>query len=488
MKKLVLLLTLFAPALFAQTADVRLVALNVDRTTLTTGERFTVTMRWRNFGPDAAQGVVAEVGNGSGGFVVTGAGTSGWPCEPAFGGGSFTCRGAMPVDYEANMVVTMRAPTSGSAFALTGTVRSETNDPAPANNTQTINVTLVASSQQSSLSLSPTTQSQRTSAGLDASMPLTVANGGPQAAANLIVLIAAAPGSLVPIEASGAGWQCQHATHSAWVVSCLRPQLAAGENSRITVTTATPHTDGSYAFSARVSGERAFDPNPFDDVSTMTLVVGAAPETWTRILVPLVPAETPGANGSLWRSEVKMLTSGAMVEPQLGATGSHAGQFLYVREWEAGKVQLNARVWDVSRESETAGSEIPIAREPDFLSTPIELLGIPMAAHYRHTLRVYDLESRNGARVAIRVYANRETTPRANVVRTLTVASDAKAPNAQLPIEPAYLELDPAMLGSVADASTIRVEVEPLDAGERIWAFVSVTSNETHHVTTFSAQ
>jgi hypothetical protein len=72
-------------------------------------------------------------------------------------------------------------------------------------------------------------------------------------------------------------------------------------------------------------------------------------------------------------------------------------------------------VWDLSRAAETAGSEIPIVRENRFTTGTIALLGIPVAPHYRHTLRVYDFDGHTGSRVAIRVYANDELDPRAAI-------------------------------------------------------------------------
>jgi hypothetical protein len=41
---------------------------------------------------------------------------------------------------------------------------------------------------------------------------------------------------------------------------------------------------------------------------------------------------------------------------------------------------------------------------------------------------------------------------------------------------------------SLQGIDTLRVDVRPITEGTRIWSFVSVTNNETHHVTTFSAQ
>jgi len=145
-------------------------------------------------------------------------------------------------------------------------------------------------------------------------------------------------------------------------------------------------------------------------------------------------------------------------------------------------------VWDVSRETETAGSEVPIVREHRFSAAAQSILGIPVAPQYRHTLRVYDFDGRTGTRVAIRVYVNDESAPRASVERTLTAASTATTPTAQLPVHPAYLQLDPASLASLAGATTMRIEIQPLEEGVRLWSFVSATNNNTHHVTTFTAR
>lgn len=491
MRKALFILVLIAPSLLAQTADLRIVSLTVDRTTLQTGERFTVSMRWRNFGPDTARDVVAELGAGSGVFVVTGAGTSNWPCEPSHASSSFVCRGAfLAPGEEAHMVVTMRAPARGSSFTLPATVGAASHDPVPENNRQQVVVQLTTWQSAADISISPREQSHRVTPGAAVSMPVVVTNHGPAAAQNLIALLAFAPGTLIPIEASGAGWNCQHPTHSPWIVLCLRSQLAAGTSAPITVTTTAPQTDGTYAFSARVSAEQIHDANAANDSSSASIIVGTPPAepgvAYRHILVPLMPAEVPGANGARWKTETTILTNGVAIEPQLGTLAG--GQFIYVSEADEARVQLNARVWDVARETQTAGSEIPIVREREFRSSTVVLLGIPVAPHYRHTLRVYDFEGRSGARVAIRLYADDEAVPRASVIRTLGVASDARATPAQLPVHPGYLELDPASLAPLGGIDTLRVEVEPLDAGLRLWSFVSVTNNETHHVTTFSQQ
>jgi hypothetical protein len=492
MRKTLSALLLIAPSLFAQTSDLRVIELTATRTTLQTGERVQVSMRWRNNGPDPAENIVAELGGDSGIFVVTGAGTSGWPCEPSQAAASFVCRGAsLAAGAEAQMVVTLRAPARGSVLVLPATVRATTHDPVPENSTRNLLIPLTPAQLEADLTLMPREQTHRATPGTQLSMPFLVVNNSLADAQNVIALFAAAPGSLIPIEASGEGWSCEHPTHSPWIVLCLRSRLGASSPSPITVTTTAPQNEGNYLFSARVSAEPIYDLNAANDASSATITVGnptapPAGPAYRRILVPLMPAEVPGANGARWKTDTSILTSGVAIEPQLGTLAG--GQFIYVAEADEARVQLNARVWDVAREAQTAGSEIPIVREREFTSSTIVLLGIPVAPHYRHTLRVYDFDGRSGARVGIRVYADSETTPRASVTRTLGVVSNDKATSAQLPVHPGYLELDPGALTPLGGISTLRVEIEPLDEGLRLWSFVSVTNNETHHVTTFSRQ
>ncbi len=491
MRKLLSALLLIAPSLVAQNADLRITELTATRTALETGERVTVSMRWRNDGPDTAENITAELGAGSGIFVVTGAGTSNWPCEPSHASASFVCRGAsLASGAEAHMVVTLRAPTRGTSLILPATVRTTTHDPLPENNNRQLVIPLTAAGTEADLTLLPREQTHRATPGAPVSMPLLVVNNSLTDALNVITHIAAAPGSLIPIEASGEGWNCEHSTHSPWIVLCLRPRLGASSPSPITVTTTAPQSEGNYLFSARVSAEQVHDSDAANDSSSMTVTVGNPTTTpapaYRRILVPLMPAEVPGINGARWKTDTTILTNGVAIEPQLGTLPG--GQFIYVAEADEARVQLNSRVWDRARETLTAGSEIPIVREREFTSSTIVLLGIPVAPHYRHTLRVYDFDGRSGARVGIRVYADHETTPRASVTRTLGVFSTAKATPAQLPVHPGYVELDPALLAPLDGVSTLRVEIEPLDEGMRLWSFVSVTNNETHHVTTFSHQ
>jgi hypothetical protein len=514
MKKLLLILAL-APAVFAQTADLQIHTYFPTRETLQSGDRVTITMRWRNMGPDTAHDVVATVGAESGAFVLTAAGTSNWPCEPLFGNEGFSCRGTLAVGAEAEMVVSMLAPARDGRWFVNGSVAASTPDPRPDNNTMSLPFTLTASSKQANLSIVPRTQTHDVSAGARVMIPVAVRNGGQQDADDVKVVLGFEPATLIPINASGSGWSCFNATHSPWLITCTRSKLAANSEASILVDVpAMPRQDATYRFQARVAAERSFDTAPGNELAVATVNVGARTE-YARVLVPLIPNVTPGANGARWKAETTLLIrSDEQIElgpdpcafspvcPPVVLTyplqrpfpltsrfaDDVGGLFVYTLAKDIDKLDVGSRVYDVARLETTAGSAIAIPREEDFVARTISLLGIPVAPQYRHTLRVYDFEGRAGARVAVRVYANDDREPRGSFVQTLTLSRHARTyTDQQLPTHPAYLQLDPGALVGLAGATTIRLDVEPLD-GSRIWAFVSITNNDTHHVTTFSAQ
>lgn len=514
-RALVLLLAFtLSSALIADTADLQITTFTTSKSTVTTGESFSVVMRWRNFGPDTAQDVVATIGENSGAFVLTGAGTEHWPCEPTFGGDGFACKGFLAAGAKAEMIVTMLSPSEDTGpFFARGHVVSSTPDPQPANNSVATPMTLTPATANANLAIGPQTQEHQVAPDAAFSIPLMIRNAGPAVASDVFVSLSFTPGTRIPVTATGDGWACENPTHSPWLVVCRRPQLTAGATTPVTVSVTAPQNTGDYRMYARVAAAGLNDPS-LSNTSTVDVRVGPATTVWTRILVPLPPGQTQGANGSFWttkttallRSRIEMrpfyceellpcpaplpipiLQPFDLVRHQLRGDG--LGEFVLVRTKDASQIRLNSRVWDASRQTETAGSEIPIPRDDDFTKGTIALLGIPVAAHYRHTLRVYDLDGRNGARVAIRIYADTETTPRATTTGTLTLHPSAFLTTDQLlSTRPASLQLDPLQLASLAGASSMRIEIAPLDEGTRIWSFVSVTNNDTHHVTTISAQ
>jgi hypothetical protein len=523
MRKILLALSLVAaPALFAQTADVRITKMNLSVTPESTSQRVSLDIGWRNEGPNPARFVNVKVTGTPTPFYLQSVATTGWPCYPTPDGSSFSCQNLqLNPGAEAALVLQILTPPTPGTFTLRVEISAEQGDPQPANNSIEVVLPLQAAP-SADLSITPSAQTLITTAGAQVSLPLNVMNGGTNAVNQPVVYLSVPVTTDMPLfTAEGAGWTCGGLPYGPQAVICTRPRLNAGENAPLTVrTTATP-ADGTLTISARVRGEGHSDPFTGNDGATLTVQVGTPeeppppPEQWSQILIPLIGADAPGQDNSLWRTEVTaLIASDTQIEvhpgfcellpgcltilplplrkpfnayQQLaGFTSGALGQFIYVAPANEPRLHLNSRVYDVSRSEQTAGSEIPIARARDFRSTLVSLVGIPVAPQYRHTLRVYDLDGRAGGQVTIHVYADDETTPRATVVRALTLPSGARSTIQERPTHPAVLQIDLAHIASLTGAETVRVDIEPFDAGLRLWSFVSVTNNDTHHVTTFS--
>lgn len=518
-KALLALAVLIAPALLAQSADLRIASVLPSGTPTLTGERFAITVRWRNDGPNAASFVHLSVTGAPKPHYILSVATSGWPCYPDPEGTTYLCQNAtLAPGAEAELVLQLLTPPTAGPFSLTVRTSAAEHDPNPANNTVTLTFN-IAAAPAADLSISPTSQLYRVGANAPVTFPIDVRNAGPNPIQNLYAVITVPVTANLPsFTASGAGWSCAHPAYGAQAVICTRPRLNAGESAPLEVRTNAANPSGTHTYSIRVRGEGHSDPIVGNELATVTVTTEQeqATETWTRILVPLTGGEVPGSNNARWRTETTALISSETqigIEPNacrfqsvpcdpvplplnrpfdargtlVGFGDSPNGQFLFVREEHEPRLHLNSRVYDASRTEQTAGAEIPIVRESRFINAPVSIVGIPVAPHYRHTVRVYDLDGRNGAQVSIRVYANDELTPRVAVVRALAVPAGAVPVLAQqYSSHPGYLQAELGQLLTLAGIDTVRVEITPLDPAVRLWSFVSVTNNETHHVTTFS--
>jgi hypothetical protein len=127
------------------------------------------------------------------------------------------------------------------------------------------------------------------------------------------------------------------------------------------------------------------------------------------------------------------------------------------------------RVRDVTRNASSHGTEIPVVRLRDFSIRGVALLDVPMDARFRNTLRVYALQPTD---VEILIGS------RSHVITLAPGQSE---------FEPAY-----AMFTDFPadEAGNARVFVRPLtpitsppSRTEPIWAFVTVTNNDTQEIT-----
>ena len=505
------------PALFAQEADLAVVSAQLSKTTVVTGERFTITTQVRNDGPNAARDVLVSFGSNLGLFAVSITAPDGWSCRQNLSvPDSASCTTpTFRANTTADFQVVVLAPANTAPGPVTAHVltSSSTDDDRPTNNNRLIPITLNAAPTSSDLLVALTPRDMPVQPDEQTTVDVHVTNNGPAPANDVFVRIDSSASTPLALVGVAANWTCTPTAQPSTL--CRTSTIAAGATSTLPLRFRAPDRDGGVTIFARVQAEANRDQTPTNDFVFTTIFVGSA-QSWRRILLPLTATNIPGANGSLWKSDITaLIRSESQIEVTPGPCDRiivlcpglplnqpfdagpqfvndltvPGGQFVYVRDVNEDKIRFNMRVYDVSRLTETAGAEIPIVREHEFTSGTITLLGIPSAPQYRHTLRVYEADAREGARVLIRVWANDEPTPRTAVVRTLEVSPiNTQVTPALLPTHPSYLQLDLRQLVTLSGQDLVRIEVEPLDSGMRIWSFVSITNNDTHHVTTVTPQ
>lgn len=498
---------ILAALLLAATADLSVIEAVPNKTSVQYDETFSVTARVYNAGPDAAENVQVLIGGNGSTFLMGITAPAGWTCDPL---PRFTsavsCRAAsLAAAAEARFTLTLTAPQpTANTYRVGASVNADSTDSRRGNNVYQWDMVLVAPPRSAALRVTGTPAANPVAEGGEIRVRYDVHNAGPDDARDVLVLFT----SEVPFTVSGAGWSCMG-------VTCTRPELRAGTTAPIELRATAPAAEDGISIFAHVRAEQIFDSDRRDNESLLTIGVGSS-ANWQRLLIPVADSFVPGAGGAQWTTELSALIL-ADERPEfaphpcelIGITcyfghpplrrqinayeylvldGQPTGQYFYVRPQDAAKFRFNARIRDAARIEQTAGAEMPIVRDSAFRGDTIALLNIPVAPQYRHTLRIYDADARHDAPVAIRIYSGSETEPRATVVRTLAVQRRQTTTSALLPTHPAYAQAELAQLASLAGLESLRVEIEPLDPGVRLWAFVSIVNNATHHVTVVTPQ
>ena len=140
----------------------------------------------------------------------------------------------------------------------------------------------------------------------------------------------------------------------------------------------------------------------------------------------------------------------------------------------------NLRVWEVSKQSANHGVEIPVVQREDFDEESIALVNVPIDPKFRLTLRVYGLN--RGADFVNVIYGG-------NVVQLpLQVSSNIFEPSYAV-----YTGFTPLPGNTILPFLNVLVEVPRGPGGVHlpgtpIWAFITVTNNETQAITTITPQ
>jgi hypothetical protein len=243
----------------------------------------------------------------------------------------------------------------------------------------------------------------------------------------------------------------------------------------------------------------------------------AGAENYVLYLVPFTTEIIPGANGSRWTGELTFFNAGVFDseiggsfsdperlsppgplyidlhpgqtrKPDLFTSGVAVGAFVQVPRPLDEATMISLRVRDLSRNAASWGTDIPIVGEED-TATQVTLIDIPTDPQYRAMLRIYHWSGLDALPSRVTVYSP----DRAEPVATFDVTSSApggfwEPVEGELPFYPSYAQIDLLTPAVRAAGPTIRVVVDNKGANVSpplppLWAFVSVTNNDTQQVT-----
>jgi len=239
----------------------------------------------------------------------------------------------------------------------------------------------------------------------------------------------------------------------------------------------------------------------------------AGAEDYTRVLVPLTAVVAPGANGSRWTSELRIFNASAEVlrmpgpetfivelpvDPAVilpprttgqtylnrGLPGAD-GAFLYIPTPLLEAPKFSLRVRDLSKNAASLGTDVPVVLQSE-AKGDLTIIDVPVDPQYRATLRVYGFTDAPMS-VGVNVFPASGDDLIQHLDLHLTGIIHIE--NDPMPPYPAYIAIDP--LTPVVRASgneRVRIEITNFNAivsppPPNIWAFVSITNNETQQVT-----
>ncbi|HEU4887856.1 MAG TPA: hypothetical protein VFV49_08225 [Thermoanaerobaculia bacterium] len=235
------------------------------------------------------------------------------------------------------------------------------------------------------------------------------------------------------------------------------------------------------------------------------------PADYTTFLIPLVSHGLAGAHGSIWDSELYVFNGSHLplrmpgfsdspvlpIEPsiviqphvttQVGLFPRDGvdGAFLYVPNTMVSTTKMSLRIRDTSQNATSLGDEVPIVRA-DQAAHELTIFDVPVDPKYRATLRIYGF-TQAPMPVRVTIYPEIGVPPLRQFDVTLNgIVTAAFDP---FPLHPAYIALDP--LGDEIRSSIVRrvriviTNFAPVitPTPPKIWAFVSLTNNETNQVT-----
>lgn len=230
----------------------------------------------------------------------------------------------------------------------------------------------------------------------------------------------------------------------------------------------------------------------------------AAPPSsmFERVLIP-VYFNGPGAFGSQWKTDLSVRNDNAYAVTPFGRSAvparmsqpltldepAPAGAILFIPRESSDALHFGALVRDTSRQAVDWGTEIPVVRERDFLSAAFYLLNVPRDPKFRLTLRIYGMDSVNDS-AGVAFYSMSSGQRLGEFFSVPLTSANPCVRFVPCPShEPAYAMIGDfqATFPGISGTDPVAIRIEP-HSEQPIWAFVTITNNETQHVTTISPQ
>ncbi len=257
---------------------------------------------------------------------------------------------------------------------------------------------------------------------------------------------------------------------------------------------------------------------------SLTLLVSPATfgaSGYERVLIPIWTYNLPGAFGSRWVAQLTGVNiSAQQVEVKTfpgvncgfglcagdpgyvfawrldGSEDFTRGRFLYVTQGRADDLQFSLLAFDASRMNASFGSQVPVVRERQFSNRSIVLTNVPLAQGFRIGLRIYGLQNRP-IPVTIRIERSGlpEYVPSQLILEpypNLPPNDDSRPSFASIDVNallPANFMTEPPFSPFPGPGPAfLSVRVSPVSSQDFIFAFVTITHDETQHFTAIGPQ
>jgi len=230
---------------------------------------------------------------------------------------------------------------------------------------------------------------------------------------------------------------------------------------------------------------------------------------YETVLLPVNVRDLVGANGSRWETTLRVyhdaerdlsvigydisdggigISSQHTYLPQLAyytAPGEPSGALLYILKRNPDNTHYDLRVRDRSRDDQSAGTSIPVVRETQLITRPAQLLGIPSDRRFRRLLRIYSPLATTATSFQLSIADDFEGTVFFNGRVVLSPPGRVIVlPGSSFTLRPASRDIDlDALAPQLVAYPNVTVTVQPDDASERFWAFISITNNTTNEIT-----